>query len=203
MLRLVLLLELLALPAVCQMIYSISVYNDASTDGNTLYAVSTSVDTSTGCSAHGSYSTTARLIAPDGAQSANTSGGMVANTSMAINAQVGTFTGLGTVQLYCGCFAHWVGGGGTSLQITVANARTGFKWPLLLQDADGWYCRYTATSCATGTPTCTSGSWTSIARVVPPCPNQILVDWIRVKILGVQMCFVTEWDDVSSGIDCQ
>ncbi len=110
----------LACPALCQMVYNVSVYNDASTDGNTLFATSTTVDNSTGCAAHGSYTTIATLIGPDGTQAPSTSPGMVSNTSMAINGQTGTFTVTGVMQLYCGCFLHWVGGGGPSLDIHVA-----------------------------------------------------------------------------------
>lgn len=194
---------LLACPALSQMVYNISVYNDATTDGVTLYAVSTTVDNSTGCQAHGSYSTTTRIIAPDGSQTFSTSSGMIANASMPINGRTGDFTALGSVQLYCGCFMHWVGGSGPALGITIALAQTGFKWPTLLRDATGWYCHYSNLSCDTGTTaTCTSGNWTSL-RPVPPCPDQILVEWLRVRIGSVQSCFVVDWDEVLVPPDCR
>lgn len=193
----------LADPCRAQMIYNISVYNDVTTDGDMLYAVTTTVDNSTGCQAHGAYSTTARLISPGGTEAVNTSSGMVASTSMAIAGQTGDFTALGSVQLYCGCFMRWVGGGGPSLTITVALAQTGFKWPTLLQDERGWYCHYSSLSCDPATtPTCTSGNWTS-SRPIPPCPEMILVEWLRVKIGGLQKCFVVDWDEVEVPPDCQ
>jgi hypothetical protein len=122
--RILIALLSLTCPCVCQMVYNVSVYTDAQVgnDGNTLFATSTTVDSSTGCSAHGSYSTTATLIGPTGAQAPATASGMVANTSMDINGLEGDYTAFGTVQFYCGCFGHWVGGGGWNIPISVGEA---------------------------------------------------------------------------------
>jgi hypothetical protein len=121
--RILIALLSLTCPCFCQMVYSVSVYTDAQVgnDGNTLFATSTTVDSSTGCGAHGQYSTTATLIGPTGAQ-ASVTGGMVGNTSMDINGLEGDYTAFGTVQLYCGCFGHWVGGGGLTVPISVGVA---------------------------------------------------------------------------------
>ncbi len=111
-LRLSTALTFLTCSALGQMVYNVSVYSDSSTDGFTLFATSTTVDNSTGCSAHGSYSTTATLIAPNGTQAPGTEAGMVAHTSMPIAGRRGNFTATGNAVFYCGCFAHWVGAGG-------------------------------------------------------------------------------------------
>lgn len=160
------LFTLLACPAVCQMVYNVSVYNDVSTDGSTVFATSTTVDSSTGCGAHGSYSTTATLIAPDGTQAPNTFGGMVANTSMPINGRTtGDWVATGTVQLYCGCFMHWVGGGGLPIPFTFAvtfTASTG-----LMSDMNGWCAQ--RNNCTNGTPRCSVSSIKEGYDLVP-CP---------------------------------
>lgn len=195
---------LLACPALSQMVYNISVYNDATTDGVTLYAVSTTVDNSTGCQAHGSYSTTARIIAPDGSQTFSTSSGMIANTSMPINGMTGDYTALGAVQLYCGCFMHWVGGSGPALPVYVALARTGYQSPKIRVGPDGKeYCHYDTLYCQSNTsPRCTTGSWNASALPRPPCPPEIDVFWIRVTISGWQKCFESWWQPASQPPPC-
>ena len=156
---------LLACPALCQMVYNVSVYSDASTDGSTLFATSTRVDNSTGCSAHGSYSTTVTLIAPDGTQAPSTSTGMIANTSMAINGRTtGNFTVTGIMQFYCGCFMHWVGGGGPNLTLSFAITYT--QSTSLYSDANGW-CPQKNACTNTGSPKCKVVSTRVDTHLVP------------------------------------
>ncbi|GIU76643.1 MAG: hypothetical protein KatS3mg004_3730 [Bryobacteraceae bacterium] len=196
---------LLACPALSQMVYNISVYNDATTDGVTLYAVSTTVDNSTGCQAHGSYSTTTRIIAPDGSQTFSTSSGMIANASMPINGRTGDFTVMGSVQLYCGCFMHWVGGSGPARAVGVAIAYTGFQSLEIRYDANGRaYCHYKDLFCREGTiPTCVTGDYTESNTPVPPCPSQIHVSWLRVTFAGWQKCFAVSWVGITLPAYCQ
>lgn len=131
-------------PALCEMTYHVSVYNDASTDGSTLFATSTSVDNSVGCSAHGSYITTSTLIFPSGAQSSNSTSGMVSYSSMAIGAS-GTYTATAAMQFYCGCFGHLVGGGAAAVLISIAYSVTSYEnsGPTL----HGWVYTYNPQTC--------------------------------------------------------
>lgn len=152
------------LPALCQMVYNVSVYTDATWDGSTLFATSTTVDSSTGCYAHGSYSTTARLIAPDGTQASSTSGGMVANTSKSINGQTtGTWYAMGTVQFYCGCFGQWVGGGGFSVPLSFAITYTQSR--SVMSDGNGMCAQLNG--CTNGSPKCPVSSIKEGWGVVP------------------------------------
>jgi hypothetical protein len=141
-----------------QMVYQVSVYNDASSDGTTIFAVSTTVDSSTGCSAHGSYTTTAKLIAPNGTQAPTATPGFVSHTSMAINGLMGNYTAVSTVQFYCGCFGRNVGGGGISIPIDIGDGITGFT-DGVPAGVDG--CYYRKLACLMDSvPSCPSGaSW--------------------------------------------
>lgn len=173
-----------SIAARAQMIYNVSVYNDASTDGATLYSVSTTVDNSTGCSAHGSYTTTATLTSPMGAQASNGTAGMVSYASMGINGVTGDYTATGTVQFYCGCFMHWVGGGGPSISITIAPATTYYTdgTPIGLGG-----CSYSTTACLMNSiPSCPNG----FSVGTTGCKPYLRVDYIKAIFFGtITECF--------------
>lgn len=130
--RLVVALLLPAGSGMCQMVYSISVYNnvEASSDFTTLYGVSTVTDNSnfgTGC-AHSEYETTATLINPNSGQAANTEGGLVSNTSTLINGAFGNYYLVGTVQFFCSCAERLVGGGGPATMVGVGVSATNYDF---------------------------------------------------------------------------
>ncbi len=109
--------------------------------------------------------------------------------------QEGDHVALGTAQLYCGCFMHWVGGGGSGPSIKIALAVTSFTSPTVLIDGGGNpYCHYSSLKCDSGTATCTSGNWPFSLTPVPPCPDPLQVRWIRATIGGGQYCFAFGYD---------
>ena len=120
----VLLLTLLLAPPVaaqCQMIYNVSVYNDAavSEDQSMVYGVSTTSDSSILCTCgHGSYETRTTVYAPDGTQYVAASSGFASSLAVATNGRLGTWTVTGNARLFCSC-AGLVGAGGVAASIQV------------------------------------------------------------------------------------
>ena len=123
----VLLLTLSLAPPVaaqCQMIYNVSVYNDAavSEDQSMVYGVSTTPDSNIPCTCgHGSYETRTTVYAPDGTQYVAASSGFASSLAVATNGRLGTWTVTGNARLFCSC-AGLAGAGGVAASIEVQPA---------------------------------------------------------------------------------
>lgn len=89
---LVLALRLPSLLCAQQMVYKVSVYNQAtlSSDYSTLYGVTTVVDNSIGCG-HSQYSTILAAVGPNGPLGNVTASGFVANISVSTGGVTGTY----------------------------------------------------------------------------------------------------------------
>lgn len=121
--------------AQCQMIFNVSVYNDAalSEDVTMVYGFSTTSDNSTLCTCgHGSYQTRTTVYAPDGAQSTVISSGFASHVAVATNGRMGTYTVTGNASLFCSC-AGLVGAGGVAAAI-VARPAVGITFADACQD---------------------------------------------------------------------
>ncbi len=102
------------LAAQCTMAYNVSIYSNGSpnADFSSVYAYSSTVDNSTKCSCtHSSYQTTVNLYGPNGANANSTQAGFQSSVNMDTNGVAGTYTAVGTANLYCSC-AGQVGAGG-------------------------------------------------------------------------------------------
>jgi hypothetical protein len=96
-------------PVSAQMVIRISVYNQTtlSTDGTTVYGVTSSADNSTlagsGCG-HSNYQTQTLLITPQGNQSQSIwNGGFTASTSTLFDDDPGEYTEVGSMSFDCSC----------------------------------------------------------------------------------------------------
>jgi len=110
--------------AQCQMIFNVSVYNDAalSEDVTMVYGFSTTSDNSSLCTCgHGSYQTRTTVYAPDGTQSTVTSSGFTSYVAVPTNGRMGTYTVTGAASLFCSC-AGLVGAGGVAAAIVARPA---------------------------------------------------------------------------------
>lgn len=180
-------------------VYSFAEYDNVYSDGVSLYSTVT-VDDYSGCN-HSQYTTTAIISSPSGRNSSVASGGLESEASLSVSGEYGNYTTATSGRFYCPA-AHGFAGFGNGWTVNIALAQTGFKWPLLAKDSGGnWYCKYKTLSCDVNddTPRCTSGSWTTVTQPVPPCPDQILVEWLRVTLLGTQTCFAVGFDNISGG----
>jgi hypothetical protein len=95
---------------------SFSVYTAATTGNNEtrLYMSASVVDNSQGCS-HGNYETTARIVSPSNRTATSTSSGLQASTSIAINAEVGTYQMVTTGCYRCSCIGYGLAGFGSAI----------------------------------------------------------------------------------------
>ncbi len=111
-----------AVAAQCQMVFSVSVYNDAafSEDRTVVYGFSTSSDNSILCTCgHGQYLTRTTVYAPDGAETTASPAGFACCAAVATNGRMGTYTVTGRVNLFCSC-AGPVAAGGVAATIAAA-----------------------------------------------------------------------------------
>jgi hypothetical protein len=92
-------------PVSAQMVFRLSVYNQAtlSTDGQTVYGVTTSADNSTlGQCGHSNYDTQTTLITPLGVHYSSNSAGFAASVSGLFDV-AGDYTEVGLLQFHCSC----------------------------------------------------------------------------------------------------
>ncbi|GIU75748.1 MAG: hypothetical protein KatS3mg004_2835 [Bryobacteraceae bacterium] len=126
--------------AQCQMIFNVSVYNDAalSEDVTMVYGFSTTSDNSSLCTCgHGSYQTRTTVYAPDGTQSTVISSGFTSYVAVPTNGRMGTYTVTGAASLFCSC-AGLVGAGGVAATVAVAPRVTIQVEPARRQGSNGF-----------------------------------------------------------------
>jgi hypothetical protein len=126
--------------AQCQMVFNVSVYNDAalSEDVTMVYGFSTTSDNSSLCTCgHGSYQTRTTVYAPDGAQSTVISSGFTSYVAVPTHGRMGTYTVTGAASLFCSC-AGLVGAGGVAATVAVAPRVTIQVEPAKRQGSNGF-----------------------------------------------------------------
>lgn len=157
------------------------------------------------------YAVDVTIQSPSG-RTANATGsyssGFVSNSTMLpYSGETGNYVVAVKQRLYCTVSGYTPVLAYRQFWPNVAYAITGFKWPVLARDGNGWYCHYPNLACDRGQARCTSGGWTDLnwTRPIPPCPNKILVEFLRVVIGPIQACFPFDWDAIedSTLIECQ
>ncbi len=158
---------------------SINVY--PSSDGSTMYASVSVVDDS-GCN-HSNYTTNVSLTSPSG-RSANAGlPGLYSDTALGFDSETGAWAVQTTGTFWCPVAGSWAGFG-NGWGILIANTRTFYMYPI--PETSG--CEYTATACASGTPTCSGGRFFLPGPAIG-CPRYLAVSYPRITIASIVECY--------------